>query len=92
MEIRLDLGKHCIETAVRRKYNQTLSELLKPGAKPENLEDRISLLKTALETLDFGRLRSSRPELTGGRAAEIAIEGTPDGRVHVLIDGVRVIS
>lgn len=92
MKIRLDLGKHCIETAVRRMYNQTLSEILKPGRATADLADRIALLKTALETLDFGRLRSIHPELTGGHAAEIAIEQSPDGRVNVLVDGIRVTS
>ncbi len=66
IQIDLDLSRHCIETALHRRYNQDISRCLRAEVREQDLEDEITLLKSALESFDFGFLRSNWPEL-GGR-------------------------
>jgi len=87
MEIPLDLRRHCVETEIRRLYNRALTEAFRPGADREGLEERISLLQRALETLDFPALRSAHSALAGGEAAEAALEGFPEGPAEIRLRG-----
>lgn len=60
MTIRIELiptVTHCIETVAKREYWKTVDEYLGKGAKDEALEENIELLKSFLESADFGRLR-----------------------------------
>jgi hypothetical protein len=63
----LDLSRHCIQTALRRRYEDRLAQYFKPGSDRGALEAEIALLQDALETLDFGALRSRWPPLAGGQ-------------------------
>ena len=63
--IQLDLRRHCIETDIRKQYNQCLSQYFQSSDDRHLIEQRISLLKHALETLDFRQLRNKHPELCG---------------------------
>ena len=92
MKIKLDLNKSCIQTATKRKYNQLISNYFKlnPTENTEIIEAEISLLKDALENLDFSRLRSTYPELQGGGADEIRIATGADNNITISING-RVI-
>lgn len=91
MEIQLDVRRHCIQTATKRKYNQLISNYFKSGeSAPENtkiLESEISLLKEALENLDFAWLRSTFPELRGGGPDDIVISTGTDGKITITING-----
>ena len=92
MEIILNLKKHCIQTAVKRKYNQLISDYFKLKT-PENtkiIESKISLLKKALEGLDFSWLRTTYPELQGGGEDKIIITDSADNKITISING-RVI-
>lgn len=92
IEIHLDLGKHCIQTAVKRKYNQLISDYfkLKAPEKTEIIESEISLLKEALEKLDFSWLRTTYPELQGGGANKIQIAVNPEKNITISINS-RII-
>jgi hypothetical protein len=89
MKIRLDLTKHCIQTAAKRKYNQLISNYFKSShaERTESLESEISLLKAALESLDFSWLRATYPELRGGGTDEIAILQKTDTPITISING-----
>lgn len=92
MKIQLDVSRHCIQTAAKRKYNQLISNYFKSDASaPENtkiLESEISLLKEALENLDFAWLRSTFPELRGGGPDDIVvISAEADNKITITING-----
>ncbi len=59
VELTLDLKRHCIETAIRRRYDQTLGTYFKDENARLRLEKDIELLLQALETLDFSALRGT---------------------------------
>ena len=65
IKIKLDLQDHCIETEIKNKYNHRVAVALKQGL-TDALEREIEGLKAALETLDFGKLRSHHRQLAGG--------------------------
>lgn len=85
MDLPLDLGRHCIETEIRRIYNRSLSEYFKQGADTKRIEKRIDLLKRALEGLDFPRLRTTYPELAGKTGAAISLTLSEDDRIRIRI-------
>ncbi len=91
MKIQLDVSRHCIQTATKRKYTQLISNYFKSDASaPENtkiLESEISLLKEALENLDFAWLRSTVPELRGGGPDDIVISTGTDNKITITING-----
>jgi len=88
MEILLDLTKNCIQTAIKRKYNQRISEYFKsnPADNTEIIESEISLLKEALEKLDFSHLRSTYPELQGGGTDKITIAENTENNMTISIN------
>lgn len=92
MEITLDMKKHCIQTAIKRKYNQLISNYFKlnPTKNTEIIESEISLLKEALENFDFSWLRTTYPELQGGGADKIQIAVSPEKNITISING-RII-
>ena len=90
MKIELDLKSHCIETETKRLYNRSVSQYFLPGADKQRLEKRIEMLKNALETLDFSRLRATYPQLCGGRGDHVAYRLESDGRTAIVINGKRV--
>jgi hypothetical protein len=89
--IKLDLTRHCIETEIRRCYNRAVSDYFKEkGARPE-LEPRIDMLQTALETWDFQGLRRRHPALAGRSGAEVALARGNDGALILAVDGEIVV-
>lgn len=92
MEIILDLKKHCIQTAIKRKYNQLISDYfkLKTAENTEVFESEISLLKNTLENFDFRWLRAKNPELQGGSTDKIIIAACADKKITISING-RII-
>ncbi|WDP89494.1 MAG: hypothetical protein HUN04_07070 [Desulfobacter sp.] len=56
MEIRLDLSRHCIETAARLKAEGLIRSYFKTP--DSDTEDRIAALTRFLETADFQELRT----------------------------------
>lgn len=92
MQISLDLKTHCIQTAIRKKYNRLISKYFKlsPTDNIKPIETEIAILKKALENLDFGWLRANYPELRGGGTDEILIETGADNQITISING-RII-
>jgi len=88
MEITLDLHRHCIKTAVKQKYNRLIADYFKSSVEnQEIMESEIALLKTALENLDFGRLRSEFPALRGGGPEKISIGVGKDSTLFISVNG-----
>jgi len=63
MNIRLDLSRHCIETALKRLHEQSVRSCLKGTGTGEEV---LSVTRSLLESVDLGRLRSRHPALAGG--------------------------
>lgn len=55
MEIRLDLSRHCIQTAARLKLEHLIRQCLK--APDQETEEKIEILTYFLSQNDFGELR-----------------------------------
>jgi hypothetical protein len=83
----LDLRRHCIETAIRHRYNAAVQTYFKQEEERPMLEKEIALLLEALETLDFPALRSTYPALAGSTAARITLSKDPAGPLTMTIDG-----
>ncbi|MCP3901742.1 MAG: hypothetical protein GY707_18690 [Desulfobacteraceae bacterium] len=68
MDIAVELRRHCIKTGVKKKYskliNQYFSSTLSCREKKE-IEAQIQALKFILENINFSRLRTIYPELSG---------------------------
>lgn len=92
MEIELDLSRHCIQTAARRQYERRLASCLRPGggeAARQGAEAEVELLRRALETVDFGRLRSGWKPLNGGPGVRVRL-AEEDGVIVVRLGGERI--
>ena len=91
MNPNLSLKQHCIETEIKKRYNSAISDYFKAGKDgAPHLEERIDLLHSALETLDFGRLRSRHPELRGNNDAAVSLFRDEAGRLRIAIDGETI--
>jgi len=85
--LELDLSRHCIETAIRHRYNGALRAYFKREDERRGLEKEIALLLEALETLDFSALRAAHPALAGSTEARITLSQDSTGRLVIQIDG-----
>jgi len=83
----LDLSRHCIETAIRHRYDAAVRTFFKQENERPRLEKEIALLLEALETLDFPALRSTHSALTGSTAARITLSKDPGEPLTITIDG-----
>lgn len=72
MKFKIQLKNHCIETALRRLYNRSISDYFKNPTKTN--ETKIAILETALSHINFPELRSKYPELNGSLEREIEID------------------
>ena len=92
MDISLNLTHHCVQTEIKRQYNQLISCYFKLK-KTEDItqsEAAIHVLKTALESLDFGWLRAAYPELRGGGKDEVFLVAGSDETLFFIINGRRI--
>jgi hypothetical protein len=85
--VQLDLRHHCIETAIRKRYEQALKTYFKTKTGRAQLEEDIALLLQALETLDFAALRSRSRHLAGSSEKHILLSSDRTGRLTISIDG-----
>ncbi len=90
MEIQLNLKTHCIETEIKRLYEQAVRQYFKPHADKAALEETIDLLKKALECYDFSRLRSRYPALFGHTDARVVLCTGTEEQFRLRIDNVPV--
>lgn len=66
MKLRLDLSRHCVETAVKRCHEAAIARYFKDGNEREAVDAELVLLEAALTAFDFPALRSRWPALAGG--------------------------
>jgi len=90
MQITLDLKKHCVETEIKKKYNQALSDYFKKKPPDPLLEQRINRLKIALTSLDFGYLRKEFPALAGHCDDEVILSFDREHNAHITINGKQI--
>lgn len=92
--IELDLSRHCIQTAARRQYERQVAACFRSGTDEQGrarLEAEVDLLQRALETIDFGRLRSDWKPLNGGAGLQVYLGEDADGIV-VWLDAERIVA
>jgi hypothetical protein len=87
VKLTLNLKLHCIETAIRRRYDQTLGTYFKDENARLRLEKDIELLLEALETLDFSALRGTYGPLAGQTDSQVMLSRDRKGRLSIGIDG-----
>jgi hypothetical protein len=90
MLIKLDLKHHCIETAVRKLYNKSISQYFKTDSDKNKLERQIDILKTLLEKCDFTHLRSTHSELAGHCQANAMIRTDTQNRITIVLNGRQI--
>jgi len=65
---------HCIETVAKREHAAVLKQLLTPGQRNKELEEKLEILRLFLETADFKKLRSeSEKQLMEGRIVRFLV-------------------
>jgi len=89
MKIKLNLSRHCIETETKRLYNQSVLKYFKADDK-DNIEKQIEILQHALKTLDFGKLRSTYPELNGRYDDHVELSVNDQNQIIVRINGKEI--
>ena len=89
MKIKLNLSQHCIETEIKRLYNQSVLKYFKANDK-DRIEKQIEILQHALQTLDFGKLRSTYPELTGHCDDHVELSLNNQNQIIILINGKEI--
>ncbi len=89
-EIELNLGKHCIETAIKRLHNTLLSDYFRKRKGDVETEEKLAMLQNALKAYDFPFLRSVHRELAGKSDARIVLAGDGEEIPSISIDG-RII-
>lgn len=90
MILKLDITHHCIETAVRKMYNRSVSQYFKTGGDKEKLEKEIDILKNLLEKCDFTYLRRTHRELAGHCRADAAIITDAENRISIFLNGQHI--
>jgi hypothetical protein len=91
MRIFLDLSRHCIETELRRRHHRAVADALRPGADLDAAEGRIALLRSALDGLDFPRLRADHASLNAESPATVTLVREADGaRLSLRVDDMPV--
>ena len=90
MRIKLDLRNHCIETELKKKHNQAISQYFKKKSPDRHLEQQIENLETALKSLDFGYLRKEFPALAGHHDDEVVILFDKEKEPSIMINGIQV--
>ena len=65
---------HCIETVAKREHAAVLKQLLTPGQRNKELEEKLEILRLFLERVDFKQLRAeSERQLTEGRRVKFTV-------------------
>ena len=87
--VTMDLSRHCIQTAVRRRYESRLAQYFRSGVDRRALEGEIDMLRQALETVDFGTLRTRWPALAGGRPVA-AVLGRIEEAIVIILEETAI--
>ena len=90
MKIRLDLSRHCIETAIRKQYHKTISRYFKTPEQRKDIQAELEVLIRALERFDFPLLRRTHPELEGHGSHEIILETDDRNDPVIRLNGKHI--
>jgi hypothetical protein len=91
MNIPLDLTRHCIETAIKRRRNAAISSYFRTRDRENILEAEIALLGQALEVFDFNRLRSQWPALSSHSDAMVTLTRGPASQPIIVLDTILIV-
>lgn len=84
MEIILDLTRHCIETASKKKYERLIRQYFKTDKKEKiNIENQICALKYFLEKADFSELRNHCSNSNSIKKKAVLIVAQPFKKIHI---------
>ncbi len=86
MRFELDLGRHCIATEVKRRYENAMRAYWKAKEGTEVLEQRIEAFRVLLENTDLSGLRSREPRLDKGSSSKVCLEIRPFERLSLEVD------
>jgi len=76
---------HCIETVAKREYWRSVDEYLKKRKEGKELEEKIELLRSFLETEDFGILRrQSEKHLMNGKQVKFTLSIRNGKQAHEM--------
>jgi hypothetical protein len=76
---------HCIETVAKREYWRSVDEYLKKRKEDKELEEKIELLRSFLETEDFGILRrQSEKHLMNGKQVRFTLSIRNGKQAHEM--------
>lgn len=89
MEIELNLKHRCVETAIKKEYDSAVSSYFKK-TDHKALEEKIEVLKKALETLDFRKLRSTYSELCAGTDSDIVLSSDSGRNIKISINDLQI--
>ncbi len=91
MNHKLSLRQHCIEMAIKIRYNQAVSTCFKSGDNlTDDLVEATETFREALETFDFGSLRNQYPDLRGNSRADVILVKDVTGRIGITINGKTI--
>ena len=77
---------HCIETTAREEFWNLANQYMESGQEDKKLQDRIELLKTFLELMDFKKLRSqSEKHLIEGKTVKFVIRWEEDKPIYDMV-------
>lgn len=90
MRFELNLGRHCIETALKRLHNRLVSEYFKTKGENPEIEKKIECISLLLTELDFSFLRTRFPDLTGNTDKDVTLCIDSFGCPRIYIDGEEI--
>jgi hypothetical protein len=82
----LDLSRHCIETEIKSWHNRLISRYLNLKRPDASLEAEICALENALTHMNFARLRSAFPQLSGNTKEKVSLVVDADHHYRILIN------
>ena len=76
----------CIETTAREEFWNSVNQYMEGGQKDKKLEDKMNLLKTFLELMDFRKLRSqSEGYLIKGKQVKFVVFWKDDKMSYEMV-------
>ena len=77
---------HCIETVARREYAAVLKQLLTPGLRNKELEEKLEVTRRFLETANFKKLRAeSEKRLMEGKKVKFMVYRDKDVKCEMQV-------
>ncbi|MFC1870078.1 hypothetical protein ACFLYE_02270 [Chloroflexota bacterium] len=77
---------HCIETVARREYTAVWKQLLTPGLRNKELEEKLEILRLFLETSNFKKLRAeSEKRLMEGKKVKFMVYQDKDVKCEMQV-------